>query len=1185
MHSIISSTGEMEIKAMRKEELSKARQKLKNYVEIAYNTLESNYENIENKKWLQKEYGLQLSKIIDIAESIVREHIALVSSGKVNMEEARKNILGSISRVRYDADTGYMWINEEGQRFSKMLAETQSDNLSDWIPKEMGLGYVWINDMSKPYPKMLMHPTIPSLDGKILDDKKFNCAQGIKKNLFVAMREVVENDGEGFVDYVWPKPTKDGLTKEQPKLSYVRAIPELNWIIGTGIYIDDAMDKAIEKSKQDLKKMRYNAGEGYFWINDKGSPYPTMIMHPTMPELNGNVMDDPKYNVVNGEPRHLFKAIIKTAAIKDGGFIDYLWPKPTPKGVTTEARKLSHVKTFAPFGWIIGTGVYIDSIDHLIEEKVNTIKSTNFYLLMTILSVAVALFIFLTIASYFLIDRLFIRKINQANDDLQQEIEERKKTEKELIVARKQSEVANSAKSEFLANMSHEIRTPMNAVIGLAYLLKQTDLTVQQLDYLSKISLSADNLLSIINDILDFSKIEAAKLKLETISFSLRSDILQNVSQVVGLAAAQKRLEIMLDIEPGLPDQLKGDPVRLRQILINLMNNAVKFTEKGEITLDIKKLDSHDERLLLQFTVRDTGVGMTEDQLAGLFTAFSQADASTTRKFGGTGLGLTISKTLAEMMGGEIGATSVQSKGSTFWFTARFSANAKAEDPDQFSLPDDIMSLKVMVVDNNKTARIILIRQLEHIGYRVTGAESGEEAIHLLKTAKSDSAFDLVLLDWVMPGIDGFETARHIQSGMGIKKIPAIIMVTAYDKREITDQIQDIELKEILTKPIFPSDLFNAILSTFGKAVAKRKREYSEFLPDHVLGARVLVVEDNFINQTIARKILENAGVTVTVAGDGEQGLEKLITEYQAGNPFDVVLMDIQMPVMDGYTASNEIRKLPEFKDLPVIAMTANAFVSDRQKALEAGMNDHVAKPINVKKFFKVLGEWVHVPDKRQNRLLSDENIYSSDTTDSDMNELPVIDGLDTAVGIQNADKDRPLYEELLQDFLKYHADDTIKIKQAISDGDTILAERLAHTLKGVAGNIGAETLSQVSCSLEDAIHKADTHRITDTLPSVENTLQQLLVGIQKAYPDKMGKKQQTESVSSQVDIASLQPVLNRLKGYLVDDDPDAVNYFLENKDLLRRAIPMGTIAELEKNLRNFNFKIVRDDLVQLLDG
>lgn len=1182
MHSIISSTGEREIQTIHKEEISKARQKLQNYVEIAYNIIESNYENSQNKKWLQKEYGLQLNKIIDIAESIIAKNITLVSEGALNREEAQERVLHSISRLRYSASTGYVWSNEGGKPFSRIFTESQSQEIPLKIPNEVGMGYVWVNDMGKPFPRMVMHPTIPKLDGKILDDKWFNCALGVKKNLFVAMVDVVEKGGEGFIDYVWQKPTKNGLTEARPKLSYVRAIPEWNWIIGTGIYVDDALDKAIEKSKQDLKKMRYDGGEGYFWINDEGTPFPKMIMHPTMPELDGKVMDAPRFNVALGEPKHLFKAFLLAVGNKGDGFVKYIWPKPTKEGLTMEEQKLSYVRTFAPFGWIIGTGIYIDSIDRLIDEKTKTIESTNFYLLLTILSVAVGLFLLLTTTSYFLIDRLFIQKINQANNDLQLEIEERKKTEKALIIARKHSEVANSAKSEFLANMSHEIRTPMNAVIGLAYLLKQTELSFQQQDYLSKIILSADNLLFIINDILDFSKIEAGKLELENIPFNLQNDILQNVTQVVGLAAAEKGLEMMLDFSPDLPDPYEGDPVRLRQILINLLNNAVKFTEKGNITLIINKRDIENEKSQLWFEVRDTGIGMNEAQLKRLFTAFSQADASTTRKFGGTGLGLTISKKLVEMMGGEIGASSTEGEGSTFWFSASFSQCPITGDQDLEleQLSEDTKNLKVLVVDDNETARTILARQLKHFGYRVKEAASGEDAIALLQTANDEATFDLILMDWIMPGMDGIETARQLQSERTIKKPPVIIFLTAYDKKKMLDNAQDVQFQEILTKPIFPSDLLNAILAISGKVVAKRGEEECESLSDHVLGARILLVEDNLINQEVAKEILEKAGVWVTIAEDGKRGLALLKLGAADNKPFDAVLMDIQMPIMDGYTASKEIRKLSEYQSLPIIAMTANAFENDRRNALESGMNDHIAKPINVKELFKVLGKHIVLPEEKRGWPVIKKEVSAKKEGQHLPDNLPEIDGLDTVAGLQRTAKDLSLYVRLLQLFVLNHTEDMAKINDALDDNDDVLACRLAHTLKGVAGTLSADKLYLLSGTLEEAIKMSAHEELPLALAAVEASLLELVAGIRDAYPGPAEiEEREGEAMPQTMDIASVLPVVNTLRKYLVDDDPEAMEYFLEQRDQLMQAIPAAKLKEWENKLQMFEFEALLEDM------
>ncbi|MEW6382289.1 MAG: cache domain-containing protein [bacterium] len=331
---------ETEIEEFRAEELNKVKETLKNYIDIAFETVNSNYQHAQDREYLQKRYGQELKNIIDVANDFIEDAKSLVAKGDLTLEQAQQRAIENVRRIRY----------------------------------AQGTGYVWINDMGRPYPRMIMHPTVPDLDGKVLDDAKYNCALGEKKNLFAAFVDVCAKDGEGFVDYLWPKPTKGGLTQEQPKLSYVRLIPDWGWIIGTGIYVDDAVRDAIEKVKIDIGKMRYDNKIGYFWINDMGRPYPRMIMHPTVPELDGKVLDDAKYNCALGEKKNLFAAFVDVCA-KDGeGFVDYLWPKPTKDGLTQEQPKLSYVRLYKPLGWIIGTGVYIDSIDVAVAEKASALR-------------------------------------------------------------------------------------------------------------------------------------------------------------------------------------------------------------------------------------------------------------------------------------------------------------------------------------------------------------------------------------------------------------------------------------------------------------------------------------------------------------------------------------------------------------------------------------------------------------------------------------------------------------------------------------------------------------------------------------------------------------------------------------------------------------------------------------------
>ncbi len=671
------------------------------------------------------------------------------------------------------------------------------------------------------------------------------------------------------------------------------------------------------------------------------------------------------------------------------------------------------------------------------------------------------------------------------------DVTEMKNQAKALELAKLAAEQAAQAKSSFLAMMSHEIRTPMNAVIGMVHLAQRTELTQKQRGYLTKIDYSAHALLNIINDILDFSKIEAGQLALEQMTFSLE-ELLDNLSDIVGLKAEQKGIEIVFSIMPHTPRYLIGDSLRLGQILVNLVNNAVKFTDAGEIVVTVSLERISGDTATLRFAIRDTGIGMTPKQIDGLFRSFSQADTSITRRYGGTGLGLAISKQLAEMMGGRVWVESEAGKGSTFSFTATLGIGNIALPARIGARLAELRGKRVLIVDDNDNARKVLRAMLDANGFGVQAVSSGEDALVLLNAASRESVpFDLVLMDWRMPGMDGIETSRRIKSDTSLSRLPAILMVTAFGREEVMALANDIGLDGFLIKPVNESVLIDTIAEMFVlqhdvplKIGASRRAQSNPDIPSNLAGRRVLLVEDNAFNRDLAIELLTDLGIAVEIAANGRIGVERVRAET-----FDLVLMDIQMPEMDGLTATRLIRTEPRFDDLPILAMTAHAMSGDREKSLAAGMNDHITKPIDPDKLTQTLSHWLG-NKPRQQRPEEDMPFTMATPIIGDDGVPDDLPPFDIPVALIRTNGKRTLLRRLILSFHERYAQAASELRALHAQGRHDDAERLAHTVKGVAATLGAEDLRAAADAIEQAYHAGNTEKAVMLIDAFEQALQ-----------------------------------------------------------------------------------------------
>lgn len=763
---------------------------------------------------------------------------------------------------------------------------------------------------------------------------------------------------------------------------------------------------------------------------------------------------------------------------------------------------------------------------------------------------------------------------------------------RDLQEAQKRADAASSAKSEFLANMSHEIRTPMNGIIGLIQLAQLTNLDARQRDYLAKAHASSKALLNILNDILDYSKIEAGRIDIEEIEFSLQ-EVLISVGHLYSSSADKKGIELFIHSDAAIPPRLIGDPLRLGQVIGNLVGNAIKFTAKGEVNLCVELADENDKEMWLRFKIRDTGIGMTQEQVNLLFEPFVQADASITRSYGGTGLGLSICKRLVTVMRGEISVYSAPGKGSCFTFLLPMRVAASQESQ---AFLRNTSPVRTLIVDDQETSLMILRDILERWKYPVDTAESGEQGLRMFNDAyRQGTPYELLILDWKMPGMSGVELARAIQNttqNESISKPATIIMVTGYSREEMLKECGDPGDMQILQKPVTASLLYDALLLNQQESREQRAPSESEMLSvtstlRAIRSARILLVEDNEINQQVAQEFLTLSGIEVTLASNGQEALA-----LAASHDFDAVLMDLHMPVMDGFEATKRIRQMPGKQgSVPIIAMTAAAMEQDRQASLVAGMNDHVTKPIDPDRLGEVLLQWVKPrkdkdlipsapPAKIEARKLSEDNRKILQLENA-LAEPSIREALHRIGGNEK------LYLRLLASFVKRRGDLPERLRTLARANDLDQLFLITHTLKGEAGNLGLLKISAASGAAATMIKAGDPDaKLQSQIETVARELVCLLALTDELIPDQGKAIPPATAEKAPAALAEeVKEILSALRPQLVKRRMEARSTVAELEGKLSGASAAHKFGPLIETVLQLRFDTAIKLLDQLADG